>query len=264
MILTDKEIKERSKDIFKKNYNLNDVQPISYDVHIDEIIDEKKNVLSYDLEPHEIIMVRCKEEIIVPNDLAIRIENKNSLIRLGLSVTSPIYNPGHETPIYIRVENVSGNIITIEKDMTITQMIFEQLSSIPTVTYNIKENASFNNENKYRGLGKYNDILSKKTQKMEKVKEDLENREASIYANILTMMGIFVSIFSLITVNFASINEKNFNKDFILTMNLSLGIVITLFMGLILLFLNRSKSKWGIFVFIGVLILLTLMLFFII
>ena len=252
MILTDKEIKERSKDIFKKNYNLNDVQPISYDVHIDEIIDEKKNVLSYDLEPHEIIMVRCKEEIIVPNDLAIRIENKNSLIRLGLSVTSPIYNPGHETPIYIRVENVSGNIITIEKDMTIAQMIFEQLSSIPTVTYNIKENASFNNENKYRGLGKYNDILSKKTQKMEKVKEDLENREASIYANILTMMGIFVSIFSLITVNFASINEKNFN------------IVITLFMGLILLFLNRSKSKWGIFVFIGVLILLTLMLFFII
>lgn len=264
MILTDKEIKERSNDIFKKNYNLNDVQPISYDVHIDEIIDEKKNVLSYDLEPHEIIMVRCKEEIIVPNDLAIRIENKNSLIRLGLSVTSPIYNPGHETPIYIRVENVSGNIITIEKDMTIAQMIFEQLSSIPTVTYNIKENASFNNENKYRGLGKYNDILSKKTQKMEKVKEDLENREASIYANILTMMGIFVSIFSLITVNFASINEKNFNKDFILTMNLSLGIVITLFMGLILLFLNRSKSKWGIFVFIGVLILLTLMLFFII
>lgn len=264
MILTDKEIKERSKDIFKKNYNLNDVQPISYDVHIDEIIDEKKNVLSYDLEPHEIIMVRCKEEIIVPNDLAIRIENKNSLIRLGLSVTSPIYNPGHETPIYIRVENVSGNIITIEKDMTIAQMIFEQLSSIPTVTYNIKENASFNNENKYRGLGKYNDILSKKTQKMEKVKEDLENREASIYANILTMMGIFVSIFSLITVNFASINEKNFNKDFILTMNLFLGIVITLFMGLILLFLNRSKSKWGIFVFIGVLILLTLMLFFII
>ena len=186
------------------------------------------------------------------------------MIRLGLSVTSPIYNPGHETPIYIRVENVSGNIITIEKDMTIAQMIFEQLSSIPTVTYNIKENASFNNENKYRGLGKYNDILSKKTQKMEKVKEDLENREASIYANILTMMGIFVSIFSLITVNFASINEKNFNKDFILTMNLSLGIVITLFMGLILLFLNRSKSKWGIFVFIGVLILLTLMLFFII
>lgn len=122
-------------------------------------------------------MVRCKGEIIVPNDLAIRIENKNSLIRLGLSVTSPIYNPGHETPIYIRVENVSGNIITIEKDMTIAKMIFEQLSSIPTVTYNIKENASFNNENKYRGLGKYNDILSKKTQKMEKVKEDLENRE---------------------------------------------------------------------------------------
>lgn len=264
MILTDKEIKERSKDIFKKNYNINDVQPISYDVHIDEIIDEKSNVLSYNLEPHEIIMARCKEEIAVPNDLAIRIENKNSLIRLGLSVTSPIYNPGHETPIYIRIENVSGNIITIEKDMAIAQMIFEQLSSIPTITYNKKENASFNNENKYRGLGKYSDVLSKKTQKIEKIKENLEDKEASIYANILTMMGIFVSVFSLITVNFASINEKNFNKDFILTMNLSLGIVITLFMGLILIFLNKNKSKLYMFVFCAVLVSLVLMLFFII
>ena len=50
-----------------------------------------------------------------------------------------------------------------------------------------------------------------KTQKIEKIKENLEDKEASIYANILTMMGIFVSVFSLITVNFASINEKNFN-----------------------------------------------------
>lgn len=147
------------------------MQPISYDIHIDEIIGEDKNVLSYDLEPREIIMVRCKEEIAVPNDLAIRIENKNSLIRLGLSITSPIYNPGHETPIYIRVENVSGNIITIEHEMAIAQMIFEKLSDIPMTTYNKKINASFNNEDKYRGLGKYKDTLDKRTQKIKKVKK---------------------------------------------------------------------------------------------
>lgn len=77
-------------------------------------------------------------------------------------------------------------------------------------------------------------------------------------------MGKFVSIFSLITVNFTSINEKNFNKDFILTMNLSLGIVITLFMGLILFFLNKSKNKWCLLIFIGVFVFLIFMLLYII
>ena len=43
------------------------------------------------------------------------------------------------------------------------------------------------------------------------------------------MMGIFVSIFSLITVNFNQLNSKNLTGDFILNMNLSLGIIITLF-----------------------------------
>ena len=73
-------------------------------------------------------------------------------------------------------------------------------------------------------------------------------------------MGIFVSIFSLITVNFASINENNFSKDFILTMNLSLGVVITLFMGLILFFLNNGKNKGYLVTFILIFIFLILLL----
>ena len=261
MILVDKDIKERSNEIFKKNYNIDNVQSISYDIHIDKIITEKTNEEYYNLEPHEIVMVRCKEEVVVPNDLVIRIENKNSLIRLGLSITSPVYNPGHETPIYIRVENFSGNIIKIEKEMTIAQMIFEKLCQTPEMTYNKKKNASFNDEDKYRGLGKYKSLLDNRIEKIEKVKVDLDNKESSIYANILTMMGIFVSIFSLITINFSSINEKNLTKDFILTINLSLGIVITLFMGLILLFLNNNiKNKWYLFVFVSILIFLIILL----
>lgn len=260
MILVDKEIRARSLDIFKKNYDPKHVQPISYDIYIDEIISEKNNVASFLLEPHETIMVRCKEEIHVPDDLIIRIENKNSLIRLGLTIVAPVYNPGHVTPIYLRVENISSNIITLEHDMVIAQMLFEKLSNIPEITYNKKTDASFNNEDKYRGLGKYDHILKSKMQKIKKVRDDLENKESTIYANILTMMGIFVSIFSLITVNFASINQSNFSKDFILTMNLSLGIVIVLFMGLILLFLNKGKSKWYPYLFIIIFIFLIVLL----
>lgn len=260
MILADKDIKTRGKEIFIQNYDENNVQPISYDIHIDEIICENKNVTSFSLASRDVVMVRCKEVIRVPNDLIVRIENKNSLIRLGLTVTSPIYNPGHETPVYIRVENISNNIIKIEQNMTIAQMIFEQLSQVPEIPYNKKRDASFHNENIYRHLGKYNDELDNRIQKIQKVKDNLDNKEANIYANILTMMGIFVSIFSLITVNFTSINENNFSKDFILTMNLSLGVVITLFMGLILLFLNKGNNKWYLTGFILIFIILVILL----
>ena len=41
-------------------------------------------------------MVRCIEEISVPMDLMIKIENKNSLIRNGISIVAPVYNPGIE------------------------------------------------------------------------------------------------------------------------------------------------------------------------
>lgn len=56
------------------------------------------------------------------------------------------------------------------------------------------------------------------------------------------MMGIFVSIFSLITVNFNQLNSKNLTGDFILKMNLSLGI-ITLFIGLIMIFLRKREDN---------------------
>lgn len=56
------------------------------------------------------------------------------------------------------------------------------------------------------------------------------------------MMGIFVSIFSLITVNFNNLNSKNLTSHFIFKMNLSLGIIITLFMALIMIFLRKREN----------------------
>ena len=113
MILVDKDIIERSKEIFINGYDEENVKPISYDIHIAEIITEHGNVAEYDLKPQQAIMVKCIEEISVPTDLLIRVENKNSLIRKGITVVSPVYNPGHKTPIYIRVENISPDIFKI-------------------------------------------------------------------------------------------------------------------------------------------------------
>lgn len=69
------------------------------------------------------------------------------------------------------------------------------------------------------------------------------------------MMGIFVSIFSLITVNFNQLNSKNLPVDFILKMNLSLGI-ITLFIGLIMIFLRKREDSKIMKYFIGLLVIM--------
>ena len=257
MILVDKDIIERSKEIFINGYDEENVKPISYDIHIAEVITEHGNVAEYDLKPQQAIMVKCIEEISVPTDLLIRVENKNSLIRKGITVVSPVYNPGHRTPIYIRVENISSDIFKISKNLSIAQLIFEQLSSKPNHSYDQQVNASFNNEWKYRGLSNYKDYYEERTSKVNQAKKELDEKESSIYTNILTMMGIFVSIFSLITVNFNNLNSKNLTSNFIFKMNLSLGIIITLFMALIMIFLRkRENDKFMKWLVIGLIVVL--------
>ena len=117
-------------------------------------------------------MVKCVEEISVPTDLLIRVENKNSLIRQGITIVSPVYNPGHRTPIYIRVENISPNIFKISKNLSIAQLVFEQLSSKPNHSYDQQVNASFNDEWKYRGLSNYKDYYEQRTSKVNKAKKN--------------------------------------------------------------------------------------------
>ena len=63
MILVDKDIIERSKEIFINGYDEENVKPISYDIHIAEIITEHGNVTEYDLKPKGAVVVKCIEEI---------------------------------------------------------------------------------------------------------------------------------------------------------------------------------------------------------
>lgn len=58
-------------------------------------------------------MIKCNEKIKIPNNMVGKVVDKNSRIRQGLLTTSPVYQPGHETYIYFRIQNVSENIITL-------------------------------------------------------------------------------------------------------------------------------------------------------
>lgn len=157
MVLIDKQIKELVNEgkLIVTNYKPENLGGVSYDLTIDNIIAEEDIANEYVLKPKEFVIVKTNEELYIPDNMVGKIEEKNSLLRLGLFVSGPVYQPGHRTYSFLRVYNMSNSEIKLQKDFKIAQIFFEELSGVPEETYDKKANASFNNENKYVRYGKY-------------------------------------------------------------------------------------------------------------
>ena len=161
MVLVDKDIKNLVKEnrLIVEGYDEANVGSISCDLTIDTIIsfttNGPKEQVNYELASGEYCVIQTKEKISMPDNLIGRIEEKNSIIRLGLIVSGPCYQPGHETYCYLRVYNISKQRIILSKGFKIAQIMFEELSGVPNETYNQKSDASFNQEEQYRGFAKY-------------------------------------------------------------------------------------------------------------
>ena len=141
--------------------------------------------------------------------------------------------------------------------MKIAQIIFEQLTQVPDVPYSVQQGASFQNEVEYRGVGNYSAEYSKQIKNdIEQAKEDIESASRKIYANVLTLMGILVAIFSLLTINYQAFTQAVMSLGCIVVMNLTFALCIVVMMGIILIFINRAKSKY----FLGAYIIILIML----
>lgn len=154
MVIVDKEIKElvNSKSLIV-NFNEKNLSSISYDIVIDnfvvdgEILNEERFVLS----PSDFIYIKAKESLNMPFNLCCKVIEKNSLMRMGLKVDGPLYQPGHKTNIYVRVLNISKKEIKLTTDMKIAQLVFLKLNEIPMTTYDKQIDSHYNNEDCFRG-----------------------------------------------------------------------------------------------------------------
>lgn len=123
---------------------------------IDVSLDENgEQHIEYELNPGETIFIKSQEKLSIPDNILGRIAEKNSRMRQGLAVSGPHYQPGHKTYAFLRVTNISKNIITLSRGNKIAQIIFEQLTGKPDVPYSIQMNASYQYEVEYKGLGNY-------------------------------------------------------------------------------------------------------------
>lgn len=254
MILVDKDIKARvsNGDLIVEGYSIGNVNAISYDLTIDGVVSGQALRKEYDLAPNETVFIQSKEKLSIPNDIMGRVAERNSKMRLGLVVDGPHYYPGHVTKAFLRVHNISSNIITIKEGDKIAQIIFEQLNDTPEHPYQ----STFQNEESYMGLGKYETEYTKRIKLVEDAKDSLDKKEQQIYANILTLMGIFVAIFSLISINFNAFSSADVNAKFVVTMNSSLCFCVTVLLGLVFLLLNKPKNKYVTIVYFAVLAIL--------
>lgn len=240
MILVDKEIKDyvSKGELIVDGYQKNNVSNTSYDLTVASIYADEKTS-QYDLTPGETVYIKTKEELKIPNDFVAFVREKNSMMRLGLQVDAPYYQPGHKTYAFLRVRNISKNVITIAGGQKIAQILFVKLDEEPEHPYD----GTFQNETTYSGLGNYEqDYLARRKKYDDDTVKNIKKAERGIYANVLTLMGVFVAIFSVITINYQAFTQANVTAGFIFALNLSLAICIAVLLLLIAFIIKKFLS----------------------
>ena len=205
MFLVDKEIK-----VFLSNGTIPDnrtqtaiyggsdacVTNIGYDLRASGFVSGDTTVTSYDLTPGSSVFVESEECIYFDHFTCGIVQLKNSRIRMGLTLDAPIYQPGHNTKIYIRLTNLSEKTITLSAGEKYATMLFGQLHDRPDAPYN----GVFQDESSYIGLNGY-DTYKAQMKAVDRKKLDLQSVEKNIYANVITILTVFIAIFSLINMN---------------------------------------------------------------
>lgn len=198
MVLVDHEILSKIKnDGIIRNYKKNCITNIGYDLRAKCFVVSNDRLPRVELQPGDSAFVETEEVISMPTDLMGQVVLKSSRCRQGLSIESPIYQPGNKTRVYFRLTNLSGDNILLSANEQYAMIVFTKLSSIPNDPYD----GAFQDEYEFRGLGAYQNVYKWQMHEFEKKEEDIKALENSIYANVLTILSIFVALFTLLTIN---------------------------------------------------------------
>lgn len=191
-------LQEIGCDIIKNTIPEN-FQTLSYDLRIEKIIivngDSKRELDKYQLSPGSIVFVSTIEDICLPNNVVGTVVQRNSIIRRGLSVNAPVYLPGHHTKLFLRVQNLTQDDIELKKGDSIASLMFDELTN-EVEPYKGKYTDEFN----YIGVGDFASDIPRPVLIDKKIK-NIEHIEKNLYEKVITILTIFVGIFSIINLN---------------------------------------------------------------
>lgn len=222
------------KNIITEGFEKQLLGPISHDLTIEKMLISKNEELeTYEIPPQKTIFIQCEQVINLPTDLIGIVHGKNSRIRQGLEISSPIYQPGHHTKIFFRLTNISSDVIFLRAKDKIAQISFSEVKG----DSNIKYQGTFQNEFDYKGLGKYDSEYTSK--KIENKIERIEDIERKIYGGVAVIITVLIALFGFFNAGLKIHQETNVAEVFFL-MSLSLIGLVTLLFGIIGLFFSRK------------------------
>ncbi|WP_022760410.1 dCTP deaminase domain-containing protein [Butyrivibrio sp. AD3002] len=238
MLLYDKKLMSCGSEIITP-FDKDKITNIGYDISTEKYtLGNNKESTSVKLQPHDSAFVMSKESIELPQNILAKVVLRNSRIRQGLSIDAPIYQPGHKTKIFFRITNFSDKEMNLTDLDDFATIIFEELDGDVEKGYS----GTFQSEFDYRGMGDYSSVYNRELDEIDNKIKDLKEVEKHIYGNVLTIMAIFVGVFSLINLN-VSFAGQGFDTKYLLVLNLvtigSVGILLALVDALI----NNSKNK---------------------
>lgn len=241
MYLVDKQIKQ----LIEQQHIIDNVPDesigcIGCDISIDHIIGkqgEKKE--NFTLEPSATVMIATKEILHLPNNIVAHIIPKNSRIRMGLRIDAPVYQPGHETRIFIAVTNVSDTIIELESGEQIAAVAFSLLPETPENTYT----GTFKDEDSYKGLAAYDSVWNRRIKQINDKYKNIKGLEKSIYSNVIILMTIFIGIFSLINFEISFI-KLSIDLTTMLVYNLIFVGAVSTLVAIINTIIPQSGKMW--------------------
>ena len=179
MILSSNEIRRyvtNSNDSMIQPFSEEQLQGASYDVSMSgkiailketgDIIDPNTSIdesLMYEkitigkdgylLSPGNFVLVGLEEKICLPKNLIAHIRPRTRFTRNGILIADQHCNPTYTGILQIGLFNAGVNAFRLKKGLKIAQLVFEELSSIPSdeKLYKNKEDAAYNNETDFRG-----------------------------------------------------------------------------------------------------------------
>lgn len=246
MLLVDKEIKRYIVDentLITEGYREENIGPISYDVTIDRIITkatgEKVDACDdFVLQPMNTVFIKTMEKISLPENMTARVVERNSIMRKGLFVSGPHYQPGHETRMFLRVKNFSDQDLRLIKGDRIAQLEFEKLNMAPEKPYSKQKDNNYQKEEDFRANGDIGD--KREIWDIDSKIKELDKKELQIYTSLITLMGIFVAIFSLVITNISQYAKVEPAE--LLLLNSSLCAVLVFLTFLVMLIIGKINN----------------------
>lgn len=110
--------------------------PVGYDLTVSTVEDvNPEDFIDVELLHGESILVHCVEDVMMPSDVVAFVVARNSAIRDGLQIVSPVYQPGHKTNVKFRVVNTGPRGVVINKATPLAMMMFDMLVDRPNSLY---------------------------------------------------------------------------------------------------------------------------------